>query len=65
MPPTGTFDSWPADPMDLGPLYPLVGSELAMTVICFLVFAGFFIWKIKLEKHKYEKETAALNGGND
>ena len=35
MPTTGTFDSWPADPMDLGPLYPLVGSEILMTVICF------------------------------
>ena len=57
---TGSFENWPADPSSLGPLYPFGGYELLMTICCLLSFVGFFVWKLYLERHKYEAERTVL-----
>lgn len=65
MPTTITVKSWPADPTELGPLYPFVGWEMGMAVVCLLVFVSFLAWKIESEKHRYAKEVAALTREGD
>lgn len=59
---TGQVETWSANPLDLGPLYPFVGWEMPMAGICLAVFAAFMVWKFKSESDKYASQVKRLNG---
>jgi len=54
VPRTGLVESWQTHPTELGPLYPFVGWEVAMTIACTVVFVAFLIWKIRSENRRYD-----------
>ena len=58
---TGLVETWSTNPLNLGPLYPLVGWEGAMASICLVVFATFIVWKFKSENDNYASQTKRFN----
>ena len=57
---TGKVETWSANPLDLGPLYPFVGWEMAMAGICLVVFAAFIVWKFNSENQNYASQAKRL-----
>lgn len=57
---TGLVQSWGVDPTELGPLYPFVGSEVALVIICFVLWVAYTIWQMKFESARYAEEVQTL-----
>ena len=54
-PPT-PVETWATDLAEIGPVYPFVGSEGLMVIVCFAAWMGWHIWQIRCEKRD-EKEA--------
>jgi len=50
---TGLVESWNINPLEVGPLYPFVGWEMPMFVVCVAFFMVFLVWKFRMENAKY------------
>jgi hypothetical protein len=57
-----TITTWSANPTDIGPMYPFVGSEGIFLVICVAGWLVWHIWQIKAENATYEEESGKLQG---
>jgi hypothetical protein len=57
---TGNFTDWNGNMIDLGPLYPFVGWEVPMVVICLVFWIGWHVMQIKMENRQLEEEAAKL-----
>ena len=57
---TANFDNWDGTVTDLGPIYPFVGWEGFMTVLCIIFWVGWHIWQIKMESKRLETEAQRL-----
>ncbi len=47
-------------PVDVGPIYPLVGWEPLMFVACVVFCVVFMVWKFRMENTKYTVMAARL-----
>mgnify|MGYP001248864685 FL=1 len=57
------IESWGAESLSkIDTLYPFVGSEVLMTIVCIVVWIGWQIWQIKFENNSYEEQTSQLSG---
>ena len=57
------IESWGAESLSkIDALYPFVGSEVLMTLVCIVVWIGWQIWQIKFENNSYEEQTSQLSG---
>jgi hypothetical protein len=62
---TGNFTDWSGNMLDLGPLYPFVGSEGLMVLLAFIFWIGWHILQIRGENKQLEDEAHLLRqGGN-
>ena len=61
----GAVESWSVNPVDVGPLYPWVGSEFFFYIVCVLLWIGWTIWQMKAENKQYAEETAELRRRGD
>ena len=57
---TGLVESWGGNPMELGPLYPFVGSEMFLFIVCFALWVAYTIWQTKFEAARYAEEAQTL-----
>lgn len=57
---TGNFENWDGNMLDLGPLYPFVGWEFFMVVLCVILWVGWHVWQIKMENKALEDEAKRL-----
>jgi hypothetical protein len=57
---TGMIESWDGNLMDIGPMYPFVGSEGIMVIIALIVWIGWHILQIRAENRQLEEEAANL-----
>jgi hypothetical protein len=57
---TAAIESWSGNPLDVGPLYPWVGGELLLLIICVALWICWTIWQIKTENAGYAKEVQEL-----
>ena len=62
---TGNFSNWDGDMLALGPLYPFVGWEVFMVILCFIFWIGWHIVQIKSENKQLDDEASALRQGNN
>jgi hypothetical protein len=56
-----TISSWQINPLEVGPLYPLVGSEGIMVAICGAVWLLYTIWQFKFEYERCSRESRHLS----
>ena len=56
------IESWGVESLSkIDALYPFVGSEVLMTIVCIVVWIGWQIWQIKFENNSYEEQTSQLS----
>jgi hypothetical protein len=60
---TGNFSNWDGNLLDIGPIYPFVGSELVMVVILLVLWVVWHVLQIRMENDKMETEARALRQG--
>ena len=46
-----------ADPQNIGPLYPFVGTEVALAVIGILLWIGWHVMQVRTENREYARAT--------
>ncbi len=57
---TPTIEAWSRNPQDTGPLYPFVGTELFLSVLCLIFFLIFMVWKFRSERNTYDHQASSL-----
>jgi hypothetical protein len=57
---TGTFDSWGGNMLEIGPLYPFVGSEMLLVIVGVVFWVGWHIWQARMESANYADDMATL-----
>jgi len=57
---TGNIENWDGNILDIGPIYPFVGWEGFMVVLCLIFWVGWHVWQIKVENARLDREEAAL-----
>lgn len=62
---TGPIENWNVNPTEVGPLYPFVGSEMLMIVVCAAFFLAFMVWKFATENAKYAEQVRNLRASGD
>ncbi len=58
---TTMVESWSVDLATIGPIYPWVGSEVALWVIGMAIWIGWQVWQLRFENRTYEAELERLN----
>jgi hypothetical protein len=61
---TGLIENWTGNPMEVGPMYPFVGYEVHLFLICVVLWIVYTIWQMKFEASKYSEEVATLSTGD-
>jgi hypothetical protein len=51
---TGNFDNWDGNMMDLGPLYPFVGSEGLMVAVLVVLWVAWHVAQMRGENRELE-----------
>ena len=54
------IESWDGNMLDLGPLYPFVGSEGIMVIIAVVFWIGWHIVQIRMENRTHDEDAARL-----
>jgi hypothetical protein len=57
---TGNFENWDGNMLDLGPIYPFVGSEGIMVIIAVVFWIGWHIMQIRMENRTHDETAARL-----
>ena len=56
----GSIASWETNPLEIGPMYPFVGWEVAMFIACVAFCLAFTIWKFVSEHRHYMTKAREL-----
>ena len=56
----GKIDSWATNPQEVGPLYPLVGWEVFIVLVCVVLWIGWLLWQTKIENADYAQRVEEL-----
>jgi hypothetical protein len=57
--------TWTGNVADIGPIYPMVGSEVILTIICIAFWIGWHIWQFRMENSNYEDDLKTLKQGDN
>ena len=57
---TNTIESWAGNPLELGPLYPWLGSEVVLFLVSLVLWLCWMVWHIKTEGYAYSQEAKML-----
>lgn len=52
--------NWNGNVTDIGPLYPMVGSETILLLIGLVFWIGWHIWQIRMENANYADDLNTL-----
>ncbi len=55
-------ESWTGSMMDLGPIYPFVGSETILWIVGMAVWIGWHVWQGRHESHVYAEDEKKFKG---
>ncbi len=62
---TGPVTTWQGNPLELGPLYPLLGAEMLMFGVSAAICVSFLVWKLISENTKYKEQAKKIRQGVD
>jgi len=57
---TGSFENWHGNMLDIGPLYPFVGSEGLLIILGLVFWIGWHIWQHRMESANYKDDMETL-----
>ena len=61
---TGLIETWAGNPADVGPMYPFVGYEVPLFVVCVVLWIAYTVWQIRHENATYVDELDQLAGAD-
>lgn len=61
---TASFANWNGNMFDLGPIYPFVGWEVPMVIVCVIFWIGWHILQIRMENRQLDEEVRSLRQGD-
>ena len=59
------FTNWDGNIADIGPIYPWVGSEVAMVIVAFVFWIGWHVVQLRMESRRFEDQARALRQSGD
>jgi len=62
---TGNFTDWSGNMFDIGPLYPFVGWEVPMVILCAIFWIGWHYLQIRMENQRHDAEALSLRQGDN
>ncbi len=62
---TGNFENWDGDLLQIGPIYPFVGSEGLMVILCVVFWVGWHYLQFRMENRQYEDRVRDLRQGEN
>ena len=62
---TGLIDNWNSNMTDIGPLYPFVGWEVAMVIVCLIFWIGWHYLQMRMENRTLDDEARQLRQGDN
>ena len=62
---TGSFDSWNGNILDIGPLYPFVGSEMVWFIVCVAFWLVWHALQWLMEEANYRDDMEVLKKGDN
>lgn len=57
--------TWTGDVSQIGPIYPMVGTEGLLTIILIVFWIGWHIWQIRMEESNYHDDMKTLKQGDN
>ena len=57
---TTMVESWGVDLATIGPIYPFVGWEVPMVIVCFIFWIGWHYLQMRMENQTLEEEARRL-----
>jgi hypothetical protein len=60
---TGMVESWTGNILDIGPIYPFVGSEMLLWIIGMILWIGWHVWQVGNESKEYAEEAEKYTQG--
>ena len=57
---TGLVESWGGRILDIGAIYPFVGSEVFLFIVGLVFWVGWHIWQTRIETKQFEEDIARL-----
>ena len=57
---TGLIENWRGNPAEIGPMYPFVGFEVPVVLVCFILWILYTIWQMRFEYTHYAREEQEL-----
>jgi len=57
---TTMVESWAVDLANIGPIYPMVGTEGILVILGVVFWIGWHIWQIKSENRTYAQDMELL-----
>lgn len=58
---TGSFENFAGTITDIGPMYPFVGTEMALVAVAVIFWLWWHISELRIEKREYEQELEKLS----
>ena len=59
---TGQIESWGGAITDIGPLYPFVGTEMALWIVGMALWLIWHIWQGRFESSTYAEDEVKFKG---
>ena len=57
---TGNVESWTGQILDIGPIYPFVGSEFVLFLIALVFWVGWHVIQIRMESKEFKEDAARI-----
>jgi hypothetical protein len=57
---TGRVESWGGPILDIGPIYPFVGSEVLLFILGLVFWIGWHVLQLRIEERGFEEDKAHL-----
>ena len=54
-------DSWAVDLTTVGPIYPMVGTEVLLVILGLIFWIGWHVWQLKFEQRTYDEDIKLLS----
>lgn len=59
---TGNFETWAGRILDIGPIYPFVGSEVFLFIVGLVFYVGWQVLQTRMETREYAEDLVRLGG---
>jgi hypothetical protein len=59
------FTNWDGNIADIGPIYPWVGSEVAMVIVAFVFWIGWHVVQLRMESRRFDEQARTLRQSGD